>query len=221
MREHAATIINYYPADFGKLQTMDRRSTGLRKVQLNNAEDDDGRFVGMTGGDNFGKGIGGSFKKLTLNDLKAPSVTSASGKGAAELLREKLFNPKSYTTTEVLSLLESSGKGVDQTTSITIAKNVTKNIQAISMVIPTTSKITEQEQGRYVIDVLANMCSQGGELLIGVVSSNFDITEYTNSVREHVYELEQMKEENTLNLCELLPVDMKLHGLEKEDQLAT
>jgi hypothetical protein len=89
------------------------------------------------------------------------------------------------------------------------------------MVIPTNSKITEQEQGRYVIDVLANMCSQGGELLIGVVSSNFDITEYTNSVREHVYELEQMKEENTLNLCELLPVDMKLHELEKEDQVAT
>ena len=68
MREQAANIINYYPADFGKLQNMDRRSTGLRKVQLNDTEDDDGRFVGMTGGDNLGKGIGGSVKKLTLND---------------------------------------------------------------------------------------------------------------------------------------------------------
>ena len=68
MQDKAANIINYYPADFDKLQNMDRRNSCLRKAQLNEAEDGNGKFVGMSGCGNFGGSIGGRIKKVILKE---------------------------------------------------------------------------------------------------------------------------------------------------------
>ena len=52
-------------------------------------------------------------------------------------------------------------------------------------------------------------------------SANFDITEYINSVRIHVYELELLKEEQSVHLYDPIAVDKALHELELEDKLLT
>jgi len=198
---------------------MDSR-TVFRKGDFHVEEEDHDGFRGMSGGDIFGGKIGGSFKPAAgIGRVKAPSVSSGQGKNASEILREKLFTNKSYTITEVLSLLEASGVGVDQATSLTIAKNVTKNIQAINLTIPIAKNITEQEQGRHIIDVVANMAAQGGELLIGILATNFDLTEYTIEVRKTVFECEQLKEVLTSNLVDPVAVDMKFHELMLEHNL--
>ena len=102
------------------------------------------------------------------------SQTVKSGKSSVNLetLREKLMEQSLYSTEATYLIVSSCGKGLDIYAAQKNAKSAIGNIQAIDVVLPSSSgteKISELQTGQSLMESGRIVIIQGGEALVAVL----------------------------------------------------
>ena len=164
---------------------------------------------------------------LSRNPVTKPNrprsvVSSITAKSASQLLKERLLEPNSFSASDVILLIENAGIGTDLKTSLAISRNFTENINGMKIMIPNSKGITDREKGKYITDCIVNMIVQGGEVLVGIVATNFDLTAEYIDARASVTFLECQRDELTLDIFDPVPVDKQYHDaalIEAEETL--
>ena len=104
------------------------------------------------------------------------SPTAKSGKSRVNLeaLREKSLEQNLYSTEASLLIVNSCGKSSDINAAQNNAKSAIGNIQAIDVVLPSSSgkaKLSELQTGRSLMESGRIMIIQGGEAFVAVLKS--------------------------------------------------
>ena len=139
--------------------------------------------------------------------------SSATAKSASQLIKDKLLEPNSYSTREVSLMIEKIGTGTDLKASKARSKTFTDNISVMKIIIPNSKDVTDRHKGKYITDCLVNMIVQGGEVLAGIIATNFDLTEETMDAQASVQKYEKERNKLTLESIDPAPVDKELYEL--------
>ena len=145
-----------------------------------------------------------------------------------ESLREKLMEQNSYSTEATHEIVSKCGKGLDINAAQKNAKSAIENIQAIDVILPIASgkeKISELQTGQTLMDFVTNMIIQGGEVLVAVVKSNFNLDHFVDEVRETIRDTDDLVNSLETSIVEVEVPDKVLMDLELkveiEDHAAT
>ena len=213
---------------------MDSRNAGSRSFQVNSELEINqgigvnrpqvssrGQVGGLSRTHLHTSSLGGTLGPATRQQKSGSVTSSATFKSAMQVLKDMLLEPNSFSNSEVLLLIEQSGMGVDLKTSLAIARNFTENINGMKITIPNSKGVSDREKGKYLTDCVVNMIVQGGEVLVGVVATNYDLTEMAIESRAFIQSLENKRDSFTLDIVDPVPVNKEYYDESLADALET
>lgn len=136
---------------------------------------------------------------------------------SSETLRGKLMDndPESFSYDMAKSIIEQMGKGLDIKSARSFSQTVLGSIQGIS--VPSSSgkeKSTESQTGQALMEYVKSMIIQGGEALVVVVKTNFDLDFFCEEIRDRIRESEDQIQTLEASKVEIEAPDKSFMDLE-------
>ena len=138
---------------------------------------------------------------------------------STETLRGKLMDtdPDSCSYEMANSIIEQIGKGMDIKSARSFSQTILGSIQGINVTLPSSSgkeRPTEAQTGQALIESVKTMIIQGGEALVAVVKTNFDVDFFCEEIRDRIRESENQIQILETSKGEIEAPDKSLMDLE-------